>query len=391
MKNIYLEITPFFPTKESFRGPYIYDQVKAIKDNSDFEVIVIKPISIFDKNIEKNYVYQNIKVFNFIVYDLPSSILPGIFQSLNIYRLKKFIKDIIKIDISEIKYIHSHVVYPAGMLGVSVGKQFKIKNFIQHHGFDVFQEDNGRILKGKLKELNKKFMYKSFIKLINDTNLNIGVSQKVIDIIKTKEDYKNNNSYVLYNGVNIDKFYKINSDKNNTIFTIGCIGNFWELKDQITLIKALKNLIDNGQKNILIKFIGSGITLDSCKDFIKKNNLENNIEFFKELDHTELNIFYNSLNLFVLPSYYEAFGCVYTESLQVGIPIIAIKNQGIEEVLTKEDKLNMLINKSDYRELAKKILLFKNNEIQSNSYNFDINLFIKDFLNYLKENIDENI
>lgn len=95
MKNIYLQITPFFPTKENFRGPYIYDQVKAINDNSDFEVIVIKPISIFDKNIKENYIYQ-ICAFNFIVYDLPSSILPGLFHNLNMYRLEKFIKDIIK-------------------------------------------------------------------------------------------------------------------------------------------------------------------------------------------------------------------------------------------------------------------------------------------------------
>lgn len=391
MKNIYLEITPFFPTKENFRGPYIYDQVKAIKDNSDFEVIVIKPISIFDKNIEENYIYQTIKVYNFIVYDLPSSILPGLFHNLNMYRLEKFIKDVIKINISEIKYIHSHVIYPAGMLAVSVGRKFNIKNFIQHHGFDVFQEDNGRILKGKLKELNKKFMYNNFIKLVNDTNLNIGVSQKVIDVIKTKKDYKNRNNYILHNGVNIEKFYKINNDKNNDIFIIGCIGNFWELKDQITLIKALKHIVENNQKDILIKFIGSGATLDNCKEFIKENDLDDYVEFLNELDHTELNIFYNSLNLFVLPSYYEAFGCVYTESLQIGIPIIAIKDQGIEEILTEEDKLNMLINKSDHKELANKILLFKNNNIQNNKYNFDINLFIRDFLNYLKENFDETI
>ena len=73
------------------------------------------------------------------------------------------------------------------------------------HGFDVCQEDNGRILKGKIKELNKKFMYNNFIKLVNDTNLNIGVSQKVINVIKTKKDYKNRNNYVLHNGVNIEK------------------------------------------------------------------------------------------------------------------------------------------------------------------------------------------
>ncbi len=39
MKDTYLIVTPFFPTKDSFRGPFIYDQAKAIKDFGDYEVV----------------------------------------------------------------------------------------------------------------------------------------------------------------------------------------------------------------------------------------------------------------------------------------------------------------------------------------------------------------
>ena len=42
-KNIYLEVTPFFPSPSSWRGAYILDQVKAIQRNSDYEVLVFKP------------------------------------------------------------------------------------------------------------------------------------------------------------------------------------------------------------------------------------------------------------------------------------------------------------------------------------------------------------
>ena len=384
MKKIYLQITPFFPTNESFRGPYVYDQVKAIQDNSDFEVIVIKPISIFDKSEDESYLYQGIKVYNFVVYDLPSSVLPGIFQKLNLVRLEKFIKNKINIKISDVKYIHTHVIYPAGMLGVEFGKKYNIKNFIQHHGFDVFQEENGRILKGKLRNLNKSFMYKNFIKLVNNTDLNIGVSQKVIDVLKSIKGYNNKNNYVLYNGVSTEKFYKIDNLKDEKVFTIGCIGNFWELKDHMTLLRALKIVVETGEKNILVKFIGSGPTLTCCKEYIHLNKLEKYVSFSKELDHTELNKFYNSLNLFVLPSYYEAFGCVYSEALQVGTPIIAVENQGIEEIIFEEDKNKMLIKKGDFSQLTNLIKLYKNNEVNIKDYDLNINNFVKDFLKNIK-------
>lgn len=380
MKKIYLQITPFFPTEESFRGPYIYDQVQAIKNNSDYEVIVIKTVSMFDKGIKESYIYQGIKVYNFVVYDFPSSIMPGLFNEINSYRLKKFIKNVIKIELLDIKIIHSHVIYPSGMLAVSLGKKFGIKNFIQHHGFDILQTENGRILKGKLKEFNNYFMYKRFLKVLNQTDLNIGVSQKVIDVLKNIEGYTNENSYVLHNGVDTNKFYKIKNLKNDERFLIGCIANFWELKDHITLLKALKKLVENDEKDILIKFIGSGPTFDNCQTFIKNNNLEKYVSFHSELDHKELNKFYNSLDLFVLPSYHEAFGCVYSESLQVEVPIIAIKNQGIEEVIKKEDKEKMIIEKGDSESLSLKILEFKNKKLEIKKYDLDINILINKFL-----------
>ena len=51
MKKYYIVVTPFFPTQESFRGPFIYDQVKALKKVSDYEVVVFKPTTSNDKRV----------------------------------------------------------------------------------------------------------------------------------------------------------------------------------------------------------------------------------------------------------------------------------------------------------------------------------------------------
>ena len=48
-KKYYICVTPFFPSTDNWRGAYVYDQVKAIMRNSDYEVVVMKPTSWRDQ------------------------------------------------------------------------------------------------------------------------------------------------------------------------------------------------------------------------------------------------------------------------------------------------------------------------------------------------------
>jgi glycosyltransferase involved in cell wall biosynthesis len=384
MKSTYLVLTPFFPTEDSFHGPFIFDQVEAIRRNSNYDLIVIKLIPSYLKNSVKEYVYQGVKVYNFKVLDIPSFVLPGLFKFINLKRLERLIRDIINIDLSKVEIIHAHSAYPAGALAVDLGQKFGVKSFVQHHGFDVMQLDNGRVLKGKLKKLNNQYIKNRFLQTVNNTDLNIGVSQKIIDILHTENSFTNKNVMVLFNGVNARKFYHLPNVKKSNSFTIGCIANFWPLKDHITLLKAI-NIVVKNKKKLTVKFIGTGPTLDQCKKYIEINHLQEFVEFNDEVDHTKLNNFYNSLDLFVLPSYSEGFGCVYVEALQNGVPIIAVRGQGIEEVLSLADRKHFLINKGDYKDLAQKIKSQIKAPVKIN-YNFDIDRLIIDFLNKIEKN-----
>ena len=380
-KKIYLEITPFFPTKESFRGPYIYDQVKAIKRNSDFDVKLVKTVSVFSKEPEI-YEYQGVKVYNFKVIDLPSFMLPGIFHTINLFRFERFLHRSVGVKPDDITYIHAHVAYPAGALASDLGKKYGICNFIQHHGLDVAQLTNGRLMKGSLKRLNDSLLMRRFLRSVNGTNLNIGVSQKVIEALSKIEGFNNPNTYVLYNGVDTTKFFAIEKKEDDDVFTIGCIGNFWIIKDQMTLLKALGLLVnEKGIKNIRVVFVGSGKTLDECMNYVEREKLGPYVEFRQEIDHTRLNEFYNGLDLFVLPSFYEAFGCVYAEALQTGIPIIAVEEQGIAEVVHEEDRPWFLMEKGDADGLAKRIEHFmRKGHNKADRYDLDIDKIIKAFL-----------
>ena len=371
-------ITPFFPSNESFVGSYVYDQISEIRNQSSFSIKIVKVVSYFSS--ESDYEFNGFKVNIFKTFDFPYFIFPGLFNSCNKRRFSKFMQ---KKNITNVSFSHSHVSYPAAYLV----EDLVCKKIVQHHGLDVLQLLNGR--SNFIKKLQRNYLIKKTIRQLNKSDLNIGVSELVLNQLREYPTYSPKDELVLYNGVDTSKFYPIEVEKNE-IFTIGCIANFWTIKDQITLIKAVEILLSKGKK-ILLRLIGSGPKLDECCNYVKEHNLDSIISFESEKEHSVLNIFYNEIDLFVMPSYYEALGCVYLESWATNTPFIGIEGQGISELLPDNKKDIFLAKSQDPISLQKcisHVMRFNDTIIFDDNYN--IQNIIHDFLGHLifdKENI----
>lgn len=378
MKPYYITITPFFPTPTNFRGPFVYDQVKAITNAGDYKVVVFKPKPWYSS--EQDYEYDGIKVYRFKTFELPSNLVPGLFDFLSTGSLHRKLKAI-GIKTQEIAVAHAHV-NSFGIFATALKRgNSLIKTIVQHHGFDVLSLENGILRDVKW---HRNWVKKYGIKICNAMDLQVGVSSKTLEFLTNYPEIRVKKSYVLYNGVDTEKFYPIQGSKDSNYFTIGCVANFWPLKDQITLLKAIKNLATQGSTDIQAKFIGTGETLQLCKQFVEDNEMEEYIDFIEEVSHDQLIYFYNSLDLFVLPSYYEAFGCVYTEAYACGVPFIAVEGQGIGEIISSEEHYKWLIKKGDFVCLAEIIQNYITNRYEqklSKSIILDDN--IGDFLNTL--------
>lgn len=379
MKN-YLVVTPFFPNNKSFRGSYIYDQIKEIKNQTNYNISVIILNNFYKKSIEK-YSFDGIECYTFNNIELPSFIFPGLFSFINKRRFKRFLeKNKLKINKEDI--VHGHISFPSLFYLYFIKTNFDATTLLQHHGLDVLQLKTGRIFKGWLSYVQEKYLINTFIKYQQFLDLNIGVSKKVITNLESY--FKNNiKSYVLYNGVDTSKFFPIKTANNET-YTIGCVANFWKTKDHITLLKAVKHLESDYNLSTNLILVGTGVTKKSCVQYSSKHNL--NVRYIDEIKHDELNVFYNSIDLFVLPSYDEAFGCVFTEAWACRKPFISVKGQGIEELLSKKQKSIQLIEKEDHEMLAEKIFRINQDDI---NFSFNNNLSIKhtisSFLTELKK------
>lgn len=355
------------------------DQVKAIEAVGDYNVTVLKPKSLFS-NVQ-DYEFEGVKVHYFKRVVLPSNILPGLFKGLSKYFFFKKFKSI-GLDLNSVAVAHAHVTENGFYANALKSKNSKIITVLQHHGFDVLSLENGVLSQ---QSWHKNWVKNYGVSICNQIDLHVGVSEKTLSCVSAFSDIKIKSHYVLYNGVDVNKFYPIKGLKDDTVFKIGCIANFWPLKDQMTLIKATQQLITQGVENLQVAFIGSGALLDDCKAYVVSNQLESYVTFQQEVTHQELNTFYNTLDLYVMPSYYEAFGCVYTEAYACGVPFVAVKDQGIAELIPEVDKDKWLIKPKSVSDLVTCIdAYYKNRTSQQLVKSIEINALISDYLRFLK-------
>ena len=376
-KKQYIIISPFFPNDNNHAGSYVYDQAKTLIDITNYDVKVIKVVSIFSN--EKDYIFRGIKVKIFRVFDFPFFIFPGIFNFINSFRIKQFFNKHNYLE--NLDVIHAHVCYPSAYLANAVSSIAKVKTIVQHHGIDALQLLNGRL--SILTKLQKEILKNRSLNQLNKIGLNLSVSNRVRLALHSYSNYKPKNEFILYNGVDRDKFYNINSVKTHDKYLVGSIANFWPIKDHISLIKAIELLVLDGITDIQLKLIGTGETLQFCKNYVNNHNLSAFVFFEKERPHTLINSFYNEIDLFVLSSYYEASACVLMEAWATEIPILSIKNQGISELIPEYEIDNLLADEKSPISLKEKILGEYN---RKRSYPFDekydIKNTIKEFMNY---------
>jgi len=153
---------------------------------------------------------------------------------------------------------------------------------------------------------------------------------------------------VIYEGVDHKKFYPLGKKKKK-VFTIGYIGGLGKRKNIDYILKVAKEF--KKDEKILFKIAGKGPELNRLINLKKEMNLKN-VEFLGFISEKKLNNFYNSLDLFIFPSYYEGFGLPVTEAMACGIPIMVSNVSSLVEIAKNT---GILINPKKPEEAVKKI------------------------------------
>ena len=181
-------------------------------------------------------------------------------------------------------------------------------------------------------------------------------SQKTKELInKNKPLISNDRIFVVYNGIkNIPDFRKKNPSEK---FIIGNAGRLVAQKGQDYLIKLGKSLADD-MEDFQIHIAGDGPLKDELQASIKKHNLSEKILLTGF--HNDLSDFYQSLDVFILPSRWEGFGYVMVEAMLHQLPVIAFDISSNPEIV-KDERNGFLCPMGDIQKLKEKVLHLKAN------------------------------
>lgn len=254
--------------------------------------------------------------------------------------------------------IHVHHPFLIGYTAIYLGHKYKVPVVYTYHTryeqylhhiksysklVDKYEEENHRLLKtveGKLIHLgrdkfvpfhNRVFMNKCDRIIVPTNNMKeVLVSQQVkskMDILPTglgEEAYQNNDKlssrirkqYIGNKKYLLCSVSRLEKEKNIEFIIRG----MFELKKRI-----------GGIFRLLI--IGDGTQREKIEEMVWGLDLEDEISFLGTLQQDEITNYYRACNAFVFASKSETQGIVILEAMAAGLPVVAIKASGVEDIV----------------------------------------------------------
>ncbi|MDD3679186.1 MAG: glycosyltransferase, partial [Patescibacteria group bacterium] len=270
------------------------------------EVDVISPRVLGKKSVKKQDTIDDIRV-RFPKYLSFSRYFLGLSSWFAWRSVAPIIND------KEYDLILAHTAVPDGYIAKRLSKRLNIPYFVYVHGADVqhkihYSEGSSSLIRAVLISATKVFVNSSKTK--NLVKNRVGVDAVVIPMG--------------VDGVN-DGLKKKKSSKIKII----SICNLEKEKGIQYSIEAVKGIKD---ENLEYFIIGSG-SYEGVLQKLAKN--DHRISFLGRLSQEDVFGYLASSDIFVMRSYNEAFGVVYIEAMNFGLPIIGVKGEGVEDIIEK--------------------------------------------------------
>lgn len=330
-----LLLTHSYPdSRIKWRGLFIQDQALALSEKHEIIVVYFRvDYTSFAPFSKYSFVKrQKGKVTEYEVTTGKSFPVINQLKYLNdTYRfIRKEILSKKKIDI-----IHSHLSYPAGFLGTIIQNREKIPCVLTEHTW--------------IKKYFRSTIHKlCVLYTLKHCGCIVAVSRALGEDINR---YCKRPVHVIPNVIDMNKFSVTDPGRMENKMNIGILGGMGNYRKGLDiLIKAVSLLKD---MDLTVHIGGDGKYLSTFRDMARKLDVDGKCIFYGEIKPENIQDFYSKLHFYILPSRDETFGVVVVEAMASGLPVIATRCGGPEEIITEET--GILIEKENPPELARAI------------------------------------
>jgi len=232
-----------------------------------------------------------------------------------------------------------------------------IKIVLTLHGYDYNESKTGaRILRN----------------IIRRTHRNIYVSTTQREYYLEKYQLNQDFQQVVYNGISFDKFdfsdpphSKLRNELklSPTTLLLGSVGNFNEVRDQLTICHFL-TLLKEQQVDFHFVFAGKRIEAlsylyDNCVEYCIGNGLSDLVSFLGV--RNDIPSILGQLDAFVYSSNHDTFGIAVVEAMASGVPVF-VNDWGVMNEITGYGNYATLYKTKDENDLLREFVLFLQNK-----------------------------
>jgi len=113
------------------------------------------------------------------------------------------------------------------------------------------------------------------------------------------------------------------------------VGSDWKRKGLLDLLSALGQLYRRTNSSIHLTVTGPSALgeVEFLKGRADREGIGRHVLFAGRADRDTMLFLYKTSDVFVLPSYFEAFGVVLLEAMAAGLPVVCTRTGGMEEIV----------------------------------------------------------
>lgn len=238
-------------------------------------------------------------------------------------------------------------LFPCGPLGLILHYLFKLPFIVSFRGGDVPGADAGlNWLHQVLKPVRRK---------IYDKSVRIVANTKWLKKIANKQDAQP--IQVIPNGIDADVYFpSAKPERTSHPFKILFVGRFKPEKNLAFMVTQIAKLQKECGDSFIVHMVGDGTEKTNLMNLILELGISDRFVWYGWLEKPKLVKLYQNSDCLILPSLYEGMSNVILEAMACGLPVIASRTGGNEELvddnhtgllfeLEKENHLSFVLKK----------------------------------------------
>lgn len=289
----------------------------------------------------------------------------------------------------DLDVIHTHTEFGIGSFARLISKQYNIPLVHTYH--TMYEEYIYYITKGYFDAASKKLVEYLTLFLCDKTIDELIVpTKKTCDLFKEKYKVKRD-VHIIPTGIDVTRFYKENVRLSSVTslrkdlelkkddFVILYVGRIAKEKNIEFLINNLKDIVIKIPKVKLV-IVGDGPDMKDLFELTDKNNLNKNVKFVGKVPWDDVPKYYQIADVFATASTTETQGLTVIEAMAASKPVVAIKDESFELVITDKQDGFFFVTDDEYKELINKLYsdkklsnkISRQARITANSYSAEV-------------------